>query len=76
MVALSTTEEEYIAITYTTKDTTWLGGFLEELIFYQEMLMVNCDSQSAIRLTKNIMYHERTNHINIRLHFTQNVNRG
>ncbi len=28
-----------------------------------------CDSQSAIHLTRNQMYHERTKHIDVRVHF-------
>ena len=28
-----------------------------------------CDSQSAIFLTKDKMFHERTKHINVRYHF-------
>ena len=69
LVALSTTEAEYIAITNAIKEVIWLRGFLGELGFDQGKLVVNCDSQSAIHLTKNTMYHERTKHINIRLHF-------
>jgi hypothetical protein len=34
---------------------------------------VFCDSQSAIHLTKNQMYHERTKHINVRYHFLREV---
>ena len=73
VVALSTTEAEYIAITDAVKEAMWLGGFLEELGFEQGKLVVNCDSQSAIHLTKNTMYHERTKHIDIRLHFIRDV---
>jgi len=32
-----------------------------------------CDSQSAICLTKNQMYHERTKHIDVRYHFIRDV---
>ena len=31
------------------------------------------DSQSAIHLTKNQMYHERTKHIDVRYHFVRDV---
>ena len=34
---------------------------------------VFCDNQSSIHLTKNQMFHERTKHIDIKLHFIQDV---
>lgn len=34
---------------------------------------VNCDSHSAIHLSKNSVYHERTKHIDVRLHFVRDV---
>ena len=32
-----------------------------------------CDSQSAIYLSKNSMFHERTKHIDVRLHFVRDI---
>jgi hypothetical protein len=32
-----------------------------------------CDSQSAIYLTKNQMFHERTKHINVKYHYVREV---
>ena len=34
---------------------------------------MHCDSQSAIHLTKNQMYHERTKHIDVRYHFIREI---
>ena len=34
---------------------------------------VYCDSQSAIHLSKNSVFHERTKHIDVRLHFIKDV---
>lgn len=34
---------------------------------------VYCDSQSAIHLTKHATFHERTKHIDIRLHFVRDI---
>lgn len=31
------------------------------------------DSQSAIKLCKNLVFHERTKHINVRFHFIREV---
>ena len=60
-VALSTTEAEYIAATEAGKEMIWLKRFLQELGLNQMEYIVYCDSQSAIDLSKNSMYHARTN---------------
>ena len=53
VVALSTTEAEYIALTEAIKEALWLKGLLGELGFQQDSVEVLCDSQSAIHLSKN-----------------------
>ena len=40
------------------------------------MVEVHCDSQSAIHLSKNQTFHERTKHIDVRLHFIRDVLSG
>ena len=35
--------------------------------------MLHCDSQSAIMLAKNPMFHEKTKHIAVKYHFIQDV---
>lgn len=53
IVGLSTTEAEYMAITEAVKKVVWLQGLLGELGLSQDHMVVHCDSQSAIHLTKN-----------------------
>ncbi|KAH9733862.1 Integrase catalytic domain-containing protein [Citrus sinensis] len=69
VVALSTTEAEYIALTVAVKEAIWLKGLVTELGLEQESVTVNCDSSSAIQLSKNPKYHERTKHVDVRMHF-------
>ena len=73
VVALSTTEAEYMALTEAIKEALWLTGLIEELKLKQEIITVYCDNQSAIQLTKNSVHHERTKHIDIKLHFIREV---
>ena len=68
-VALSTTESEYIAIVEGVKEALWLKNLSEELGLDTQHFLINSDSQSAIHLSKNIRYHEKTKHISIRYHF-------
>lgn len=69
VVALSTTESEYIALTEAINEAFWLKGFVEELEGKKLKTEVMCDSQSAICLSKNQPFHEMTKHIDARFHF-------
>ncbi|KAL5576689.1 hypothetical protein UlMin_018388 [Ulmus minor] len=73
VVALSTTEAEYIAATESVKEAMWLKGLVGELGCVHDKVEVFCDNQSSIHLTKNQMFHERTKHIDIKLHFIRDV---
>ena len=73
IVALSTTEAEYVAITEAVKEAIWVKGLVNELGVDQSAIEVFCDSQSALHLCKNPMYHERTKHIDIRLYFIRDI---
>nr|GEW89913.1 retrovirus-related Pol polyprotein from transposon TNT 1-94 [Tanacetum cinerariifolium]GEW89916.1 retrovirus-related Pol polyprotein from transposon TNT 1-94 [Tanacetum cinerariifolium] len=69
VVALSTTEAEYMALTEAMKEAIWLRGLLEKLGVELNTVAVNCDNQDAIHLLRNHVFHERTKHINVRCHF-------
>jgi hypothetical protein len=68
VTALSTTEAEYMALTEASKEAIWLNGLVSGLGIQQESVVVKCDSQSAIHLTKNPVFHVRTKHIDVRYH--------
>ena len=68
LVALSTTKSKYIAIVEATKESLWLTGLVKELGIQQSGVQLYCDSQSAIYLAKNQVYHARTKHIDVRFH--------
>ncbi|RVW53628.1 Retrovirus-related Pol polyprotein from transposon TNT 1-94 [Vitis vinifera] len=72
-VALSTTEAEYMSLTEGVKEGMWLNGFLGSLGLNLYKPVIYCDSQSALCLAKNPVYHERTKHINVRLNFIRDV---
>lgn len=73
MVALSTTEAEYMAMVEAVKESIWLKGLIEEFGYKQSSVDVWCDSQSALCLTKNNVHHERTKHINRKMHFIRDI---
>ena len=72
-VAVSTTEAEYMAVTEAVKEAIWLNGLLKDLGVVQSHISLYCDSQSAIHLAKNQVYHSRTKHIDVRYHFVREV---
>ena len=63
VVALSSTEAEFIALTEAVKEAIWVKGLLEDIGFQQDKVQVWSDSQSAICLSKNSVFHERTKHM-------------
>ncbi|KAE8701188.1 Detected protein of confused Function [Hibiscus syriacus] len=73
MVALSTTEEEYMAVSEAVKEAIWLNGLMEDLGVVQSRISLYCESQSAIHLAKNQVYHSRTKHIDVRYHFVREI---
>nr|GEY99222.1 retrovirus-related Pol polyprotein from transposon TNT 1-94 [Tanacetum cinerariifolium] len=73
VVALSTTEAEYMALTKAVKESIWLKGLLIELGVNLRLVVVNCDKQSAIHLSRNATFHERTKHINVRYYFIKEI---
>ena len=69
VVALSTTEAEYIAVTESIKEAIWLQGLLSEINVFKGKSLIYTDSQSALHLCKNPIFHERTKHIEVKYHF-------
>ncbi|KAH9651790.1 hypothetical protein KPL70_026888 [Citrus sinensis] len=73
VVALSTTEAEYMAATQACKEAIWIQRLLEELGHGQEKISVFCDSQSALHFARNPAFHSRTKHIGVQYHFVREV---
>ena len=74
VVALSSTEAEYIAITHAAKEATWLRHLLSELyspLVLRYPIILYSDNKSAIELVKNATFHSRTKHIAIRYHYVR-----
>ena len=75
VVALSTTEAKYIAASEAVKETLWLRGLISELLQVKELktTVIHCDSQSAVSLSKNQVYHERTKHVDVKYHLIRDM---
>ncbi|WP_286489543.1 Ty1/Copia family ribonuclease HI, partial [Escherichia coli] len=69
-VALSSCEVEYIAATQAACEGIWIMRLLNELeILRARKFSLKIDNKSAISLSKNPVFHERSKHIDTRYHF-------
>jgi len=73
VVALSTTEAEYMAATHASKEAVWLQRLCSSMGLIQGAIRIDCDSQSAIFLAKNPAYHSKTKHIDVQYHFVRDM---
>jgi hypothetical protein len=74
IIALSTAEAEYIALTAVAQEVLYLQALIEEL--YERIITpipIYCDNQGAIALTSNSKFHARTKHIDLRFHFVRSL---
>jgi len=69
VIALSTTEAEYIATTHAAKEAAWIREFDEIGQPFSTPTTLFCDIQSTIALTKDGQYHVHMKHISMRYHF-------
>ncbi|MCO5576363.1 hypothetical protein L7F22_030173 [Adiantum nelumboides] len=72
-VALSTTEAEYVAAKEACKEALWLMHLVGELGIDMKILVLHCDSQSAIMLVRKPVFYAKTNHIEVKYHFIWSV---
>jgi phosphoribosyl-AMP cyclohydrolase len=73
IVALSTTEAEYMVATHASKEAVWLQRSCSGIGLVQQEVRLDCDSQSAIFLEKNPAYHLKTKHIDVQYHFVRDM---
>jgi hypothetical protein len=69
-VALSTTEAEYIATSVPSSEAVWLRKLLAWLFDLElEPTLIYCDNQSCVKLLENLVFHDKSKHIEIKYHF-------
>lgn len=69
VVAQSSAEAEYVALSETVKEALWLNRLALSLNTVSEgTFEVRCDNQAAIQMVENPKFSHRTKHIDVRYH--------
>ena len=72
VVALSTTEAEYVALGAATQEVVWLRRLLSDIKAAPKMpTIISEDNQGTIAIARNPVYHARTKHIDIKYHYVR-----
>ncbi|GJV88354.1 ribonuclease H-like domain-containing protein [Tanacetum coccineum] len=70
ILSKSSTEAEYRALASVTSEVIWILKILKDLnIENLSPVSLHCDSNSAIKIAANPVFHERTKHLEIDLRF-------
>jgi hypothetical protein len=72
-ISLSTAEAEYIAAGSCCTQLLRMKKLLCDYGFTQDTMVIHCDNTSAINISKNLVQHSRTEHIDIQHHFIRNL---
>ncbi|MCO5570947.1 hypothetical protein L7F22_024677 [Adiantum nelumboides] len=73
--SLSTTKAEYVAASDASKEAIWLACLVGDLGIHQ-VPPLHCDSQSAIKLANNPVFHSKSKHIEVKYHVIREVLAG
>ncbi|KAL9437846.1 hypothetical protein AB3S75_023671 [Citrus x aurantiifolia] len=71
-IARSSVEAEYRATATATCELKWLKGLLMSLgVDHSRPMHLYCDSQATLHLAANLVFHQRTKHIEVDCHFVR-----
>ena len=73
MVAQSSCEAEFMALSEVCREIMWILRFYEELGIECEVPHLFCDSQSAIAWADDPIQHQRNKHIEIKYYYCRDV---
>ena len=77
-MSLSTAKEDYVAACSASCEAVWLRKLLSYLFDLQlDATSIYCDNQSCVKLSENLVFHEKSKHIKVKYHYIRDmVQRG
>ena len=73
-MALSTAGAKYVAACSTSCEEVWLRKLLSDIFDLQlDATCIYCNNQSCVKLSKNPVFHENSNHIEIKYHYIRDM---
>ncbi|GJR27971.1 ribonuclease H-like domain-containing protein [Tanacetum coccineum] len=73
-ISRSNAEAEYHGVANVVAETAWLRNLLRELHYpLSTVTLVYCDNVSVVYMSVNPVQHQRTNHIEIDIHFVRDM---
>ena len=74
LVACSSADSEYRAMAHTASEIMWVRSLLHEIwVMVHIPMKMYRNNQSAISITSNSMFHERTMHIEVDCYFIRDL---
>src|SRR5882762_1084544 len=74
IIAMSSTESEYVALSEAGREAFWLRNLFDELGFPQMgPTVIKSDNEGSVILSHNPQFHARTKHIEIRHHWVRDL---
>nr|GFA41526.1 hypothetical protein [Tanacetum cinerariifolium] len=73
IVATSTTEAEYVVAAHCCGQVLWIQNQLLDYGFNLMNTKIYFDNESTICIVKNLVFHSKTKHIEIRHHFSRDA---
>ena len=71
---LSTIEADYVVSYSASCRKVWMRMILHELFDLQlDVTCIFCDNQSYVKLTENLVFHDKLKHIDIKLHYIRDM---
>ena len=71
IVAMSSTEAEYVALGAAVQEALWLKQIIQEVEGDTQTVKIYCDNKSTINLSEQEVLQQRTKHIDIRYKFVK-----
>ena len=72
-MALSTTEAEYVVAFSANCEAVWLRKLSDLFDLQMDATCIHCDNQSCVNLSKNLMFHDKSKHIEIKYHYIRDM---